>query len=119
MPGAGRPFQKGKSGNPGGTPSWVKEMRELAGARSKEALETLAELMNSDNPHVAIAACIAILDRAGLKPFGYEAERVEVTSSEELLPEVIMRRLQERLLAKVAKAEATATPPAPANVGPG
>jgi hypothetical protein len=65
----GRPFPKGKSGNPGGLPAWVREVRELAGKHSKEAIERLVTLMRQKKQlKVAHAAACAILDRAGAKP---------------------------------------------------
>ena len=35
----GKPFQKGKSGNPGGRPRVVAEVRELARAHTAEAIQ--------------------------------------------------------------------------------
>lgn len=68
-PPKGRPFSPGQSGNPGGLPAWVKEVRELAGAHSLEALQRLVQLMRQKKQlKVAHAAACAILDRAGAKP---------------------------------------------------
>jgi hypothetical protein len=47
----------------------VKEVRELAGAHSKEAIERLVTLMRQKKAlKVAHAAACAILDRAGARP---------------------------------------------------
>lgn len=68
-PPPGRPFEAGKSANPGGLPAWVKEVRELAGAHSREAIERLVALMRQKKQlKVAHAAACAILDRAGARP---------------------------------------------------
>lgn len=68
-PPVGRRFEAGKSGNPGGLPAWVKEVRDLAGAHSKEAIERLVTLMRQKKQlKVAHMAACAILDRAGAKP---------------------------------------------------
>ena len=46
MPGKGRPFQKGTSGNPGGRPKVLGDVQELARERSPEAMDTLAAIMD-------------------------------------------------------------------------
>lgn len=64
-------FQKGFSGNPGGLPKRVREVRKLAQKFSEEAMMRLRELMESEDEIVAIRAACAILDRAGNRPFNY------------------------------------------------
>jgi Family of unknown function (DUF5681) len=49
----GKPFQKGQSGNPGGRPKVVAEVRELAREHTSNAVETLVSIMN--NPKAAPA----------------------------------------------------------------
>ena len=44
------PFEKGQSGNPGGRPKVVAEVKELARAHTGEAIETLVSIMT--NPKV-------------------------------------------------------------------
>jgi len=41
----GKPFQKGQSGNPGGRPKVVAEVKELAREHTAEAIETLVSIM--------------------------------------------------------------------------
>jgi hypothetical protein len=43
MPGKGRPFQKGVSGNPGGRPKVLGDVQELARQKSPEAINMLAQ----------------------------------------------------------------------------
>ena len=41
----GRPFQKGRSSNPGGRPKIVGEVRELARQQAPEAIDALVRIM--------------------------------------------------------------------------
>ena len=48
------PFEKGKSGNPGGRPKVVGEVQALAREYTKQAIETLRDIMqNKDAPPAA------------------------------------------------------------------
>lgn len=62
------PFAKGISGNPGGRPKEVAEVRELAKEHGPAAIKRLVKLMASDNERTAVAACQALLDRGYGKP---------------------------------------------------
>ena len=64
----GRPFHKGQSGNPGGRPKIMGEVREAARAYTKAAIDTLVANLKDENGHVRNAAAIALLDRAYGKP---------------------------------------------------
>ena len=48
MPGKGRPFQKGISGNPGGRPKVLGDVQELARQQSPEAINTLVAIMQNE-----------------------------------------------------------------------
>jgi hypothetical protein len=83
--GPGRPFEKGKAANPGGYPrelhGKIMRARRLALKYAPKAIETLAELMDDHDPRVRVAAAEGLLDRAGLRPYALEPERIEVRSS--------------------------------------
>ena len=62
------PFESGKSGNPGGRPKVVHEVRELAQQHTTTAIECLVRAMSNPDDRVAIAAASALLDRAVGRP---------------------------------------------------
>jgi hypothetical protein len=70
MPGQGRPFQKGQSGNPSGRPKLDQSITELARAHGPRAIQVLAELMNDPKATASARAMAAdrILDRAYGRP---------------------------------------------------
>ena len=55
----GKPFKKGQSGNPGGRPKVVAEVKELARAHTDKAIETLVSIMT--NPKAAPATALVVL----------------------------------------------------------
>ena len=61
----GRPFKKGQSGNPGGRPRVIGEIRDLARQHTEAALKALAEIVANEKcpPAARVAAATAILDR--------------------------------------------------------
>jgi hypothetical protein len=69
----GKPFQKGQSGNPGGRPKVVAEVKELARAHTSEAVKTLVSIMNDPKcpPAARVSAANALLDRGYGKPPQY------------------------------------------------
>ena len=73
------PFEKGKSGNPGGRPKEVAEVRKLAQEHGRAAIERLVELMASENERTAVAACEAILNRG----YGRPAQSLTVAGDDE------------------------------------
>jgi hypothetical protein len=64
---AGR-WEKGQSGNPGGRPKGVGDLREIARSHTPAALNTLIRLLGSKTDSVRLGAAIALLDRGWGKP---------------------------------------------------
>jgi hypothetical protein len=61
-------FQRGKSGNPGGRPKEVAEVRELARQHTEMAIKRLVHWAKSDDPRASVAASSALIDRGWGKP---------------------------------------------------
>jgi hypothetical protein len=61
-------WKPGQSGNPGGRPNIIGEVRRLAQEHAPAAIARLAELMRSEDPRVSVTAASAILDRAVGRP---------------------------------------------------
>jgi hypothetical protein len=63
-------FRPGQSGNPGGRPRVIAEVRELAREHTETALATLAEISENKklSPSARVAAATALLDRGYGKP---------------------------------------------------
>jgi hypothetical protein len=65
----GRPFEKGRSGNPGGRPKVAGELRELAREHTRKAINELARLgVKARSESVRVAAIRELLDRGYGKP---------------------------------------------------
>ena len=66
----GKPFQKGQSGNPGGRPKVVAEVKELARKHTGKAIETLVSIMANPKaaPAARVSAANALLDRGYGRP---------------------------------------------------
>jgi len=60
-----KPFEKGQSGNPGGRPKEVAEVKALARAHTTTAIETLVKIAKNKKATDAarVSACVALLDR--------------------------------------------------------
>lgn len=94
--GKGKPFQKGKSGNPGGRPPKTQEERTLEDAcrsKSMEALAVIEEIMvNGQNERNRITAALAIIERGHGKPVqpatlsGPNGAPLETVTRVELVP---------------------------------
>ncbi len=68
--GRGRPFKKGQSGNPGGRPKAIAEVRDLAREKTKKAIEGLASIADDTKapPAARVAAYNSLLDRGWGRP---------------------------------------------------
>ena len=66
----GKPFKKGQSGNPGGRPKVIAEVKELAREHTGAAIETLVSIMSNPKaaPAARVSAANALLDRGYGKP---------------------------------------------------
>ena len=79
------PFQPGQSGNPGGRPKEVGEVRALARQYTAKAIKTLAAIMADESARGSerVAAAVALLDRGFGKPAqavtGAEGGPIEVS----------------------------------------
>jgi hypothetical protein len=91
------PFQKGKSGNPGGRPNVVGEVQTLARKYAPEAIETLRGIMeNIDAPPAArISAAIALLDRGFGRPHQTSEVRTVQKPVSEMSDEELIARIRE------------------------
>ena len=102
--GPGRPWQPGQSGNPTGLPreipAAVAECRRLALAHVPTAILRLADLLDSEDERVRVAAATAIMDRAGVGPRSWEPDRLEVVATVD--PDVLRAVLAQRVAALAA-----------------
>ncbi|MFD0936632.1 hypothetical protein [Methylobacterium trifolii] len=87
----GKPFLPGTTGNPGGRPRLPDDVKALARGYTREAIETLAAVMQNDNAPAAarVTAASTLLDRAWGKPTQHvTVDPVENLSDAELRAEL-------------------------------
>jgi hypothetical protein len=89
--GTGRPFQPGQSGNPGGRPKLLAEVRDMARASTVEAIETIRRLMLDEKvaPATRLAAADALLDRGWGKAAAIQPSDLNRPAWRELPREVL------------------------------
>lgn len=101
-------FQKGTSGNPGGRPALAPDVKKALEAASERAASRLVELIESDDPRVALMASNSVLDRLYGKPAQTVDAKVQTTD----VGAIHLQILQE--IAERRKERLASSPPGPA-----
>lgn len=94
-------WAKGESGNPGGRPSGLGEIRDIARQHTDAAIETLVKVMENKeaSPSARVAAATALLDRGWGRPAQTINANIEGEQSlTDILQEMSERRLKARPL---------------------
>ena len=86
------PFEKGKSGNPGGRPKQIGDLKVIAREKTAQAIATLVQVMsNRKSPAAArVTAACALLDRGYGRPIqmteltGKDQGPIELTNATDL-----------------------------------
>jgi hypothetical protein len=92
----GRPFKKGESGNPGGRPRVIAELRALARAHAPDAIKELARLaIKAKSETARVAAIRELLDR------GY-GKAQQIVENEDDLSNKTAEELRKEVLADFA-----------------
>ena len=82
----GTPFQKGRSGNPGGRPKIAADVRALAQSHAPAAIEELARLMlQAERDETRLKAIELLLDRG----YGRPVQAVEAAPAEQEVVNVV------------------------------
>ena len=69
------PFQKGKSGNPGGRTKQFAQCQRLCREASPDAARRLIELIQSEDERVALMAADKVFERAWGRPRDYDPDK--------------------------------------------
>ncbi len=93
----GRPFEKGRSGNPGGRPRVIGELRDLCRAQTDKAIGALLAIINNEDapPSSRVAAAQEILNRGWGRPTVTVEANVAVQATH-LLHLEALKRINER-----------------------
>lgn len=78
-PPKGKPFKKGQSGNPGGRPKEVAEVRELALSKTPKTIDILMNIAEGSESDAARVAAIKEIHDRGL---GKATQAVEVSGKD-------------------------------------
>ena len=98
------PWAKGQSGNAGGRPKEVAEVRKLALRHCPDAIKKLRRLMDNNNGMVSARACEAMLDRGLGRPAQLIGEDPENKFAQiEDLPTATLKAMLAESLAKGGK----------------
>src|SRR5262245_32400209 len=115
----GRQFPKGVSGNPGGIPKGLHELRVAARSYTKLALERLAYWAASDDPRASVTASAHLLDRAWGKPVqplehqGDAPVKLVVVWQDEQAQPVVQQPVLDAELVQAQPLQAQASQPVP------
>lgn len=92
-------FQPGVSGNPGGRPKEVREVKVLARERTASAIEVLTKIMEDPKaaPAARVAACRELLDRGYGRPESSVNAKIE-TETKPVEPNLAPLTPEERAL---------------------
>ena len=97
------PWRLGQSGNPGGRPRAVGEVRDLAREQTGTAIETLASIcQNGRSESARVAAAVALLDRG----WGRAVASTDLTLNTVIKPVELMS--DEEIMARLAELQAEA-----------
>ena len=97
------PWVKGQSGNPGGRPKVVGEVRDLAREQTGTAIATLTDICrNGRSESARVAAAVALLDRG----WGRAVASTDLTLTTVIKPVELMT--DEEIMARIAELETEA-----------
>lgn len=97
----GKPFKPGQSGNPGGRPKIIGDLKLLAREHTNEAVKTLVEVMKSVKapPAARAFAANSLLDRGYGKPTQHVEANVNLLDGLNFDDRAIVERVLEAVVA--------------------